>query len=75
MFFLSEGIVHVLSVDNRSITAILTTGSYFGEFAIFEKCKRMCSVLAASFCCLLVLRKKDFNKILKEFPDLVEVIK
>ena len=68
MYFLVEGIVHILSADHQAIAAKLGKGSFFGEMALLYESKRMCSVMAATFCFVYKLKTKDFNRILHDFP-------
>lgn len=71
MFFLSGGHVEVL-VDGVAVN-ILSSGSFFGEYALlFPHEKRTATVRALTYCELFVLRKKDFDRVLAAFPEFEE---
>lgn len=69
MYFLSHGIVEVLSPEGKPI-AKLRTGSFFGEVALLQEIKRTATVRANTYCDLYVLNKSDFKKVIANNPDL-----
>lgn len=74
MFFIIEGEVNVLTVREDETLATLKSGEYFGEIALFlHTPKRMCSVIAGTYCELYVLRKKFLVEILNSFPIVKEM--
>ena len=52
MYFLVEGSVNILSATNENhVVKTLEKGAFFGDIALFSNnAKRMCSVVAATFC-------------------------
>ena len=75
MYFIIDGKVNILSPNENQIVATLYKGSYFGEIALFSESRRICSVLAGSFCQIYILDKKNLEKILVNFPFLEEKFK
>lgn len=68
MYYISEGIVHMLSPNEKRIIAELKSGAFFGELGIYTTTKRLTSFVAASFCLVYILDKKTLKIILKTFP-------
>lgn len=58
-FLLDKGEVDII-IDGKKV-AQLGAGSYFGEIALLEKCKRTATVKAASRSVLYSLEQKDFE--------------
>jgi hypothetical protein len=74
MFFLSSGQVEVLVNDERVI--VLSSGSFFGEYALlFPMKKRTATIRTLTYCDLFVLRKKDFERVLAAFPEFEALIR
>lgn len=74
MFFILEGNVNVLSVSDDEIIATLKSGDYFGEIALYmNPTKRICSVVAETYCEMCLLQKKFINEILDSFPIIREI--
>jgi monovalent cation:H+ antiporter, CPA1 family len=61
MYFISSGAV-TIQVANREIG--LGSGDFFGEMALINDKPRNADVVADTYCDLLVLPKKDFQKLL-----------
>lgn len=59
MYFIIEGIVIVLDPDGKKIRTKLTKGNYVGEMALLSSARRVCSVVAATFCFVYILHKQD----------------
>jgi len=73
MYFIIEGKVHVLSPKESQVIKTLEKGNYFGEIALFSvHAKRICSVMAASFCRIYVLDKKSLESLTNKYPILQE---
>ncbi|MBX7154487.1 MAG: cyclic nucleotide-binding domain-containing protein [Bacteriodetes bacterium] len=68
MYFISRGVVQVISTDNETI-ATLSDGDFFGEMALLHKRKRNASVRASDFTDLYVLDVATFERIVEEHPD------
>ncbi|KAJ1518241.1 hypothetical protein HMI55_001117 [Coelomomyces lativittatus] len=75
MYFLKSGTVEILSKDEATCIATLRTGSFFGEIALFQDCRRTATIKTIEDSQLCVLRKNDFNEILTEYPELIEVFR
>ena len=66
MFFIASGAVEVVFPD-RSIP--LKSGEVFGEMALLTGARRQADVRALTYCRLLVLRKADFDRFMRENRD------
>ena len=76
MYFIAEGSVYILAADKRTVLNTLSRGSYFGEMAIFlDSNKRTAYVQAETFCNILILSKRDVDKISENYPSVAEDIK
>jgi hypothetical protein len=75
IFFLSHGKAAILSEDGREHYGILEDGDYFGNLSLLLGEKRTASVLALTYCEVLVLPKKAYNQIRREYPAFQEVLK
>src|SRR5436309_8088181 len=63
--------VSVLSEDGREvILSVLGSGSFFGEMALVDDEPRSAHVIAMEDTTLLVLRREDFQGILKQTPSI-----
>lgn len=62
MYFVSSGAIRV---DVEPQPVVLGTGSFFGEMALVNEAPRMADVSALAFCDLLVLSKRDFERLAK----------
>ena len=69
MYCIAEGTVHMLSPNEKKVLAVLHTGAFFGELAVYTTTKRLASFVAASFCLIYILDKEIFRKIMKSFPQ------
>lgn len=68
MYCIAEGVVHMLSPNEKKVIAILRTNSFFGELGLYTTTKRLTSFVAASFSLVYILEKDTLRKILKAFP-------
>jgi len=71
MYFISSGSIQVDLGDNK---AHLGTGDFFGEIGLIKEAPRMADVIAIGYCELLVLNAHDFLTLLKNNPDLADII-
>jgi monovalent cation:H+ antiporter, CPA1 family len=71
MYFISSGAVEVVLPDRR---IRLGRGDFFGEMALIDGGPRRADVVALTYCTLLELRSRDFEKFLKANPDISERI-
>ncbi|SCC90892.1 Uncharacterized protein SCG7109_BV_00020 [Chlamydiales bacterium SCGC AG-110-M15] len=69
MYFISRGNVEVLSGDGKTIYAELSDGAFFGEIALLFSEKRTASIQAKSYCDLFIMKKDDFDVVLKDYPE------
>lgn len=69
MFFIQNGIVNIYHKKTKSTFTQLEPGNYFGEISFFTELLRCASCSCLDFVDLLVLNKKDLNKLLEKFPD------
>ncbi len=73
MYFIGSG---ALEVRLAPEPIRLKTGNFFGELAILSPARRRTAdVVALGFCRLLVLRRRDFRKLLARHAGLAEKIK
>lgn len=66
MYFVAAGEV---TVHIRTIEVTLKEGDFFGEMGLLTSQPRNADVVANGYCHLLVLHKKDFDKILASRPE------
>ncbi|TPX32396.1 hypothetical protein SmJEL517_g04421 [Synchytrium microbalum] len=74
MFFVKTGSVEIVGPEGQ-IFVTLGPGSFFGEIALFEECKRTASARAKGSIELCVLTKDDFNSILRQYSVVAERIR
>jgi CRP-like cAMP-binding protein len=72
MYFIVEGVVNVMTPDCRKVVKELGKGSYVGEISLMTEERRMCSVIAKTFCFMYLLSKEDFLSIVEDHPDINE---
>jgi len=73
MYFIIDGKVKILSQNESQVIKTLEKGSFFGEIALFiSGSRRICSVVAETFCHLYILKKKDLSTILNSYPKIEE---
>jgi CPA1 family monovalent cation:H+ antiporter len=66
MYFVAAGLV---TVHTRTVTVTLKEGDFFGEMGLLSSQPRNADVVANGYCHLLVLYRKDFNKLLGSRPE------
>ena len=66
VFFIASGAVEVILPDRR---VPLGSGDVFGEMALLSGAPRQADVRALSYCRLLVLRKADFDRFMRDNRD------
>ena len=71
MYFVAAGEV---TVHVRAIQITLKEGDFFGEMGLLSSQPRNADVVANGYCHLLVLHKKDFDKILAGRPEVRSVV-
>jgi hypothetical protein len=75
IFFLVEGSVEIISVEQKKSWGTLAEGDYFGYMSLALGEHRTASIRAVGYCDLLILNKEDFNRIKSEFPEFNDVLK
>jgi len=72
MYLILEGeaSVHLKVGDQETELAILGTGDFFGDFALFDHGPRSADVIANRSCLLLKLSADAFQQLSREAPDL-----
>jgi len=66
MYFVAAGEV---TVHTRTVTVTLKEGDFFGEMGLLSSQPRVADVVANGYCHLLVLYRRDFNKLLGSRPE------
>ena len=73
MFMIVSGQVSVVKAQEggREIELdLINAGDYFGEMALFEDQVRSATIRTKEETCLLVLHKREFNEIVREYPQI-----
>lgn len=68
VFFVFKGLVEFSS--QNIVLGSKGEGGYFGEIAMFAECQRTCSVIARHPSQLLVLKRRDFQQLMKTYKAL-----
>jgi CPA1 family monovalent cation:H+ antiporter len=71
VYFIASGAVEVILPHRR---VRLGSGEFFGELALLTGRARQADIIALTYCQLLVLRKTEFDRFLKENPAVREEI-
>ncbi|RLS25254.1 MAG: glucose-6-phosphate dehydrogenase [Planctomycetota bacterium] len=74
MFIISSGSVEVLD-DEGKIINTMGDGAFFGELSLLNATPRTATIRAASDCDIFILAKKDFDRVLKTYPEFLGKIK
>lgn len=72
MYFLVSGQVEV---RRGGTSFMLSTGDFFGEIALIERCPRTATVKTLTRCQLLILDARDFHKVVAAYPNLMDTIR
>lgn len=73
LYIILKGCVKVclLGEDGKEvILSILKESDFFGEMSVIDRQPRSASVIALEDCELLVIHRRDFLEILKEYPEI-----
>lgn len=68
MYFIGSGSVDVF-VDGETSVASLSEGNFFGEIAVLQKCPRVATIRASTYCDLYELVKDDLDHVCETYPD------
>ncbi|MEO6048302.1 MAG: cyclic nucleotide-binding domain-containing protein [Candidatus Kapaibacterium sp.] len=74
MYFISQGVLDVVSADGTDVYSTLTDGDFFGEIALLLGQPRTASIRAVTYCDLYRLDKEMFERVLADYPDIAEHI-
>jgi voltage-gated potassium channel len=74
MYFITQGMVEVLSKDGSIVYKTLTDGDFFGEIALVLGQARTACVRAVSYCDLYRLDKEMFDRVLSHYPNIAAQI-
>ena len=74
MYVILSGKIEIKDPESGSIFASLNSGDFFGEIALLKNAPRTATVIAESFCEVLILHSSDFTKLLSENLSLKETI-
>ncbi|KAJ3087619.1 hypothetical protein HK102_010644 [Quaeritorhiza haematococci] len=69
MYFIFVGAVEII-VGGRAVGQ-LHEGAFFGEVALLGNTTRTAAIRASANCIMYVLGRKDLNKVLVDYPDMV----
>ena len=73
MYFVASG---ALEVRQGGDVTRLGTGEFFGELALIHPLRRRLSeVVSSGYCRLLVLKRRDFNKLARRDPTIESLIR
>jgi len=75
IFFIAEGTVEIISVENEKSYGTLSEGDYFGFMSLTLGERRTASIKAVGYCEVLNLDRSRFNQIKEEFPEFSAVLK
>ena len=71
MYFISSGVLKVCVPDQA---VYLANGNFFGEIALLTGQPRTADVISETYSTLLVLKKRQFKKALRAYPDIIKQI-
>ncbi len=74
MYFIARGQVEVLGEADKRLTT-LGEGDFFGELSLLLSQPRNASIRTVTACDLFVLEQRDFNDVLKSFPDFAAALR
>lgn len=76
LYFILRGLISVIkNIDGKHTeVATLMAGDFFGEFALLNNTKRTATCEAITHCILYVLTRKDFEILVKQFPNIEKII-
>jgi CPA1 family monovalent cation:H+ antiporter len=73
MYFVASGVLYVFGLDED---VRLSTGDFFGELALLTPTrKRRTNIVAASFCRLLVLTRREYRRLIATDPGVERAIR
>lgn len=73
VFFINHGTVNLKSSNGISFHTI-NNGDIFGEIEVLQKEFRICSAQAHNRCLLFALNRKDFSKMIDDYPQVCDEV-
>lgn len=79
LYFILNGMIQI-ETDDGSVLTVLSTGSYFGEFALLAYYKgdqtthRMANARSLTYCDIYALSCSNFKQVADKFPEVVELL-
>jgi len=74
LYIISKGSVEVIDESGKVLKA-MADGDFFGEMSLINSAPRSANIRASSTCDIFILMKKDFDRVLKTYPDFLEKVK
>ena len=72
MYFIQHGTVDILTTSGKVIGQ-LHDGNFFGEMALLTNDqRRLATVVATSHCDLYSLKRQDFERVVRMYPEVFE---
>jgi CRP-like cAMP-binding protein len=75
IYFISRGSVEVLSDNGATSHGTLEDGDYFGDLSLLLGERRTASAKALTYCDLLVLPKREFERIKRDYDEFRQALK
>jgi voltage-gated potassium channel len=75
MYFVSRGVLEVVSPDGETVLRALSEGDFFGEVALLSDEPRTASVRAVEYCDVHRLDRGLFERILESYPEIAAEIR
>jgi CRP-like cAMP-binding protein len=75
IYFISRGTIEVVSDEGATSHGTLEDGDYFGDLSLLLSERRTASAKALTYCDLLVLPKREFERIKHDYPEFREALK
>lgn len=75
MYFVSRGVLEVVSADGETVLRTLTEGDFFGEIALLSDEPRTASVRAVEYCDVYRLDRILFDRIMGDYPEIAAEIR
>jgi len=74
MYFIQNGVVHILDQSGTVIYSTLIEGAYFGELSMLTAQRRTATARAVTDCILFYVTISDFEGVVKGYPKLASEI-
>ena len=75
MYFVVNGMLNTLTIDEQRVLTQLNAGDFFGEIALFKNQNRSATIKALTYCDIYALDKTSFDKVIARHPDIGEKIR